>query len=436
VTQDSPGLVRVIGRWSLTALMVNSIIGGGIFGLPSLLAANVGALSPLCYLIAGAGILIIAACIAEVSSRYEETGGLYLYARDAFGRFVGLLVAWLTWLTRIAAPAAVANLFCVYLAQFFPVLSSRPAELLVLAALISQLAFFNYIGVKTGKTISNVFTAVKVSFLLLFVIAGLIAWLSRSELRVPFSVPRISAKNWFDTILLLVFAYGGFEGALFVGGEIRNPKRDTPIALLLALVIVCVIYSAVQFVTIATLPNASLSATPLSDAAQRFIGSAGADAIALAALLSAYGYLSANLLHAPRITFALAEHGDFPPFLAATHPKFRTPFVSILFYAAMLFLFSALGSFQWNAMLSAVSRLGIYGVMALAVPVLRRRRDNQAGFRLPVPYLFSGLALLFSVVLITRMGRGDIYVVGATCLVALLNWLSVRSYGYEQNPSR
>jgi basic amino acid/polyamine antiporter, APA family len=436
VTQDSPGLVRVIGRWSLTALMVNSIVGGGIFGLPSLLAAKVGALSPLYCLIAGAGILIIAACIAEVSSRYDETGGLYLYARDAFGGFVGLLVAWLTWLTRIAAPAAVANLFCVYLAQFFPVLSSRRAELLVLAALISQLALFNYIGVKTGKTVSNVFTAMKVSFLLFFVIAGLIALVLRPDLRVPFSVPQISAKNWFDTILLLVFAYGGFEGALFVGGETKNPKRDTPMALLLALVIVCVIYSAVQFVTIATLPNASLSATPLSDAAQRFLGTAGADAVALAALLSAYGYLSANLLHAPRITFALAEHGDFPPFLAAIHPKYRTPFVSILFYAAMLFLFSALGSFQWNAMLSAVSRLGIYAVMALAVPVLRHRRDHLAGFPLPVPYLFSGMALLFSVVLITRMGRGDFYVMGATCLLALLNWLFVRSHGYEQNARR
>jgi APA family basic amino acid/polyamine antiporter len=426
VTQSSHGLVRTIGRWSLTALMVNSIIGGGIFGLPSVLAARLGGLSPLSCLVAGVGVLIIAACIAEVSSRYEETGGLYLYARDALGRFPGLLVAWLTWLTRIAAPAAAANLFCTYLAQFFPALGSRKGELFVLAALIGQLAFFNYIGVKTGKNVSNFFTGVKVGFLLLFVLVGLLALLLHPEIRVPFSLPAFSSKNWFEAILLLVYVYGGFEGALFVGGESTNPKRDTPISLLLALVIVCIIYTSVQFVTIATLPDAAASSRPLSDAALRFFGPAGATLIALAALVSAYGYLSANLLHAPRVTFALAEHREFPSFLAAIHPKYRTPHFSILLYAALLFIFSALGNFQWNAMLSAVSRLAIYAAMALAVPVLRMRRDGKTQFPLPVPYLFSALALLFSIALLTQMGRGEFYVVGTTCAIALLNWLVVR----------
>jgi amino acid transporter len=339
---------------------------------------------------------------------------------------VALLVAWLTFLTRIAAPSAVANLFCTYLTQFFPALAARRWQLVVMAILIAQLAVFNYIGVKTGKNISNLFTGVKVSFLLLFVVAGWLALLFRPEIRVPFSVPVISAKSWFEAILLLVFAYGGFEGALFVGGESKNPKRDTPIALLLALVIVCVIYTAVQFVTMATLPGVATSATPLSDAAQRFLGPLGSAAIALAALVSGYGYLSANLLHAPRVTYALAENGDFPGFFAAIHARYHTPYPSILLYAVILFIFSALGNFQWNAMLSAVSRLGIYGIMALAVPVLRRRHDAKAQFLLPFPYVFSGLALLFSLALLARMGRGEFYVVGSACAVALLNWLLVR----------
>jgi APA family basic amino acid/polyamine antiporter len=423
VTESPHGLVRTIGRWSLTALMINSIIGIGIFGLPSVLAARLGGLSPLAFLGAGAGVLVIAACIAEVSSRYEETGGLYLYARDALGRFAGLLVAWLTWLTRIAAPAAAANLFCTYLAQFFPALDSRKGQLLILAVLIGQLAFFNYLGVKTGKHVSNFFTGVKISFLVLFVLAGALALFLRPDIRVPYSVPALSVKNWFEAILLLVYAYGGFEGALLVGGESTNPKRDTPIALLLALAIVCVIYTGVQFVTITTLPDAAGSARPLSDAAQVFLGPAGAAAIALAALASAYGYLSANLLHAPRVTFALGERGDLPSFLARIHPKYRTPHLSILLYAVLLSVFAALGNFQWNAMLSAVSRLAIYGAMAVAVPVLRSRRDGKAKFLLPVPYLFAGIALLFSVVLLTQMGRGEFYVVGTTCAIALLNWI-------------
>ena len=426
VAESSEGLVRTIGRWSLTALMVNSIIGGGIFGLPSLLAAKLGGLSPLACLGAGAGALIIAGCIAEVSSRYDETGGLYLYARDALGRFAGLLVAWLTWLTRIAAPAAVANLFCVYLAQFFPALGTHSGKILVLAVLLGHLAFFNYIGVRTGKNLSNFFTAVKVGFLLFFMVVGLSVWLLRPEIRVPLTVPTLTTRNSFDAILLLVYAYGGFEGALFVGGESTNPKRDTPIALLLALMVIAIIYTAVQFVTMATLPDAAASVRPLSDAAQHFLGPVGATAMALAALVSAYGYLSANLLHSPRITFAMAEHGDFPAFLAAVHPKYRTPYASIVLYAAIVFVFGALGNFQWNALLSAVSRLAIYAAMALAVPVLRKRRDGKAQFLLPAPYFFSAVVLLFAVVMLTQMGRGEFYVVGTTCAIALFHWAFVR----------
>jgi basic amino acid/polyamine antiporter, APA family len=426
VTDSSHGLVRTLGRWSLTALMVNSIIGGGIFALPSLLAAKLGGLSPLGCLGTGAGILIIAGCIVEVSSRYEQTGGLYLYARDALGRFTGLLVAWLTWLTRIAAPAAVADLFCMYLAQFFPIVGTRNGQLIVLFVLLGHLAFFNYLGVEAGKNVSNFFTAAKVGFLLFFILAGLAALLFKPEVRVPLSVPALSARSWFDAILLLVYGYGGFEGALIVGGESTNPRRDTPIALLLALAAVAVIYTAVQYVTVATLPGAAASARPLSDAAQRFWGPTAAAVMALAALVSAYGYLSANLLHSSRITYAMAEQGDFPSFLAAIHPKHRTPHFSILLYAVLVFALAALGNFQWNAVLSAASRLAIYGAMAVAMLALRRRGKEKAQFLLPVPYLFAGLALLFSVVLITQMGRGEFCVVGTTCAIALLNWVLVR----------
>ena len=189
---------------------------------------------------------------------------------------------------------------------------------------------------------------------------------------------------------------------------------------------VCVLYTAVQYAVVAILPDAGGSARPLADAAQRFLGPAGGIAIAVAALVSAYGYLSANLLHAPRITFALAEQGDFPAFLGAVHPRYRTPYDSIFLYAVLVFVFSALGNFEWNAILSAVSRLTVYGAMAVAVPLLRRRGDRKAQFVLPWPYLFAGLALMFSLLLLTQMGRGEFIIVGATCVVALVNWLVVR----------
>lgn len=427
MTQRPQGLVRTIDRWSLTALMVNSIVGVSIFKLPADLAQNLGGWSPLSCVASGIGILIVAGCIAEVSSRYEETGGLYLYARDALGRFAGLLVAWMTWLTRIAAPAAAANLIWTYAAKFFPGLESTQGKFLVLFLLIGHLAAFNCYGVKLGQNVSNLFTAIKVGFLLAFVIAGCWALLARPGLRIPLAFPASSAKTWFETMLLLVYAYGGFEGALFLGGESKNPKRDTPIALLSALAVVCVIYTAVQYVTVATLPHAGSSPRPLADAAQHFIGPTGGVAIALAALLSGYGYLSANVLHAPRLTFALAQQGDFPSFLGKIHPKYRTPHVSILVYATLVFVFAMIADFRWNALLSAVSRLAVYAAVALAVPILRNRHDGNAQFLLPMPYLFAGLGVLFSVALATQMGRSELAVIAATSAIALVNWLVVRS---------
>lgn len=421
------GLVRTIGRWSLVALMVNSILGAGVFGLPSVLAARIGGWSILACLASGVGILTIAACIAEVSSRFDETGGLYLYGRAAFGRFAGLAIAWLTWLMRVVAPAAGADLFATYAAQFFPALQTRWAEIAVLAVLIGHLAFFNYIGVKLGNRVSNIFTIVKSGFLLLFVLAGLAALWLRPEMRVSFTVPSVPAKNWFEVMFLLVYAYGGFEGALVVGGEAKNPKRDMPIALLLALLVVCAIYTGAQYVVMASLPNAGASSRPLSDAALRFLGGWGAAAIGFAALVSTYGYLSANMLHSSRITFALSEQGDFPAVLGKIHAKFRTPHVSILLYAAVVLGFAVLGNFRWNAMLSAVARLAVYGAMGLAVPVLRRKLPGKAGFELPAPYFFAGASLLFAMALLSRMGPAEFVILSATLLVALANWARVRN---------
>jgi basic amino acid/polyamine antiporter, APA family len=427
VAERNPSLVRTIGRWSLTALMVNSIIGAGIFGLPSQVAKHLGGYSPFAGLLAGAGIVVIAACIAEVSSRYEETGGVYLYAREAFGRFTGILIAWLTWLTRIAAPAAAANLFVTYAAQFYPPLLNPWARLCVLGILIGHLAIVNYMGVRQGNTVSNLFTAVKVSFLSLFVAGGLLALTLRPELRVAPGYPPAATGDWLHAILLMVYAYGGFEGALFIGGEARDPRRDTPFALLLALAVVAAIYTAVQYVVVYTLPGATDSTRPLADSARVFLGPAGAAAMAIAALVSTYGYLSANILHAPRITYALGQQGDFPRFLAAVHPRYRTPHVSIWVYAALLFAFSALGNFTWNAVLSAVARLFVYGAMALAVVWLQKQRAApEARFRLPVPYLFAASGVAFAVIVVAQMGRSEFLVVSGTLVVATLNWLLVR----------
>src|SRR6202167_4504269 len=154
-------LVRAIGRWSLVALVVTSIIGSGVFGLPSTVAALIGNYSPYAVLAAGAGMSVIIGCFAEVASRFQEAGGPYIYARVAFGRLAGIQTAWMLWLGQVAAPAANANLFVIYLAQFFPHAKDPLPRAIILTALVGVLAIFNVCGVRGGTRGSNLFNAAK-----------------------------------------------------------------------------------------------------------------------------------------------------------------------------------------------------------------------------------------------------------------------------------
>ena len=421
--QETKKLVRAIGRWSLAGLMLNTIIGASIFGLPSLLAARLGRLSPVGYLVTAVGIAAIAACLAEVSSQFRETGGPYLYARVCFGPFAAIQIGWLTWLTRIVASAAAADLFVSYLTQFFPTVEVWAVRSMVLGLLIGFLAVANYRGVISGTRLSNFFTITKVLVVLFFIVAGLITLLLRSAVRVIPQPMSVTGRDWLAAVLLMINSFGGFEAALFLSGETRDPRKDAPIALLIALATATFLYVALQYVVIHTLPTATTAAKPVADAARHFLGPFGASLMAAGALISVYGYLSANVLHTPRLTFAMAEQGDFPSFFAAVHPRFRTPSVSIVAFAVLLVVFSVAGSYQWNAILAALSRLFVYASIVAALPVLRRKRPHADAFRLPGGTFFVVLALLFTGVLVTKLSLGGFMVLTVTFALALLNWL-------------
>jgi amino acid transporter len=429
VADNHPHLVRVIGRWSLAALMLNTMIGSSIFGLPSLIAAHLGRFSPAGYLVAFAGVAVIAACLAEVASQFQEAGGPYLYARAAFGPFVGIQIGWLTWLARISAASAVANLFISYLTAFVPAVGAPLLRFLVIAALISFLAAMNYRGASSGNQLSNIFTVTKLALLTTFVIGGFAALALHPEIRVmPAGSPALIG-DWFDAVILMVYSYGGFEAALFAAGEARNPRNDAPAALLIALVTATCLFIAVQYVVIHTLANPAATGTPVVDSARQFLGPIGVGLVAMGTLVSTYGYLSANMLHTPRVIFAMAQQGEFPKLFGAVHPRFRTPYISIVVFAALLTVFSVAGSFRWNAMLSAVARMFMYGSIAAALPVLRKKQPQAANFRLPGGLFFAVLALLFSAVLITRMHWGELVVVSVTFALGTLNWYWTRRRG-------
>jgi amino acid transporter len=427
--ETQPALVRAIGRWSLAALVINSIIGSGIFGLPSIVAGLAGRASPLAYLIAAAGMGVIMACFAEVASQFREAGGPYLYARAAFGQFLGIQMGWVSWLVRLTSAAAGANLFVIYLAEFWPQVKEALPRALVLTLLVGVIAAVNYRGVSGGTKLSNFFAAAKLLALFLFIAAGMLYLLFRHPTATLLPEPASSTGDWFEAVLVLVFAYGGFEAALMPMGEVKDPRRDAPFALCVALGAVTVVYTLIQVVVIGALPNPAASDRPLAAAAHVFLGPLGAALISAAALVSVYGFLGAMMLNTPRLTFALAERGDFPAWFAAVHARFRTPHVSIAVFAVLMWALAVAGTFQWNVILSVVARLFAYGLVCAALPVLRWKRPAAGAFRLRAGRALAVLGVAFSAALLTRMHRGELLAVALTVAVAFVNWLWARRRG-------
>lgn len=420
-------LVRAIGRWGLAALVINSIIGSGIFGLPAIVAADLGRQSPFAYFVAAAGVGIIMGCFAEVASQFREAGGPYLYTRAAFGRLLGLEIAWLHWLSRLTAAAAAINLFSTYLGYFWPS-AQRPLERsLLAAAILVVLTGVNLVGVKAGAHVSSAFTIAKIAPLLLFVVAGLIY--SFGHRAAPLANQHVAtASDWFNASLVLLFAYGGFEGAVVPMSEACDPQRDVPFAMLTSLLSVSLIYVLVQVVVVRVLPDPARTDRPLAMAAQIFLGPTGGALIAISALLALFGYLSANMVHVPRTTFALAAQGDLPVVFAAVHNRFRTPYVSILVFAASLWALATLGNFRWNVILSSAARLITYGLVCAALLALRRKQPDAAAYRLPLGRIFAAAGVALMIALLTQITREQLAWILATGAVAFLNWIVMRGH--------
>ena len=367
---------------------------------------------------------LVVAAFAEVASRFSRAGGTYLYARVAFGRFVGIEMAWLTYLVRLTAAATNANLFVIYLAEFWPRATGALESRVLLALVLLPLVVANYRGLRGGVGASTTFAVAKLAPLGVFVVGGLLAM--ASGVGAPATAPTAApdAGTWLQAILLLVFAYGGFESALLPLGEAKDPRRDAPVALFAALGLCALLYTLVQLVVLAMLSEPAAADRPLAAAAQTFLGPLGAWLMAAGALVSVYGYLAASMVNVPRLTYAMAAEGDLPPRLAAVHPRFRTPHVSVAVFGAAVWAFAAAGGFLGNLSLSAVSRLLTYGMVSIILVAFRRREGDvdPAWFRVPAGSLVATLGLAFSAVLALRMGRLELGVLSGTLVCGLLHW--------------
>jgi basic amino acid/polyamine antiporter, APA family len=416
-----PHLVRAIGRWSLAALAVNSVIGSGIFGLPSTIAGYVGKRSPVAVLIAGAAMAVIVGCFAEVASQFTEAGGPYLYARTAFGRLTGILVGWTLYLSQTTAPAANANLFVIYLAEFLPQAKEPWPRALILTVLVWLLALVNSRGARQGAFVSNIFTVAKILPLLMVASAGAAITMVHPMPWTNGVTYPVSA--WMKAVFVMIFAYGGFESALAPTGEARNPARDAVFALCVTLVSCTALYALIQWVVVGVLGSGSTSDRPLAEVARAAMGNPGAGLAAAGAMTSVYGYMSAKLLGMPRVTFALAERGDLPRVFAAVSSRFHTPWFSILIYACAVWVLALIGSFGWNVTLSVVARLFYYGVVCAAVIPLRLKKGVAGAFRLPGGVLWSVIGVLIALVLATQADLSKSVILAITVGAALLNWL-------------
>lgn len=392
-----PTLLRAVSRWQVLGLSINDVVGSGIYLLPMSAALLLGPASPWAVLVAGVAVALLVLCYAQAASWFDQPGGAYLYAREAFGPFVGFQIGWMTWLTRIAVAAALSNGFALALAAFVPALAEGAPRIAVVVGVLVFATLVNVIGVRSGARTAIVLVVGKLVPLVVFVALG--AWhVDPAALRIDAWPP---LDNLGKAALLLLFAYAGFENSPAAAGEYRDPRRDLPAALVRMIVIVTLLYLGVQVVALGTLPALATAKAPLAEAMSGFAGMAGVLLVGAGATISILGTLSTTMLFGPRFLYAMARDGHAPGVLARVHPRFRTPYVAILVQAALSIALALSGSFVELALLSMVARLCAYMGTAASVLRLRTRFASREGaLVLPGGALIPTAALLLAFVLL------------------------------------
>lgn len=417
-----PRLRRVVGLAGLTAIAVNGVIGSGIFVLPATVAGLLGPASPLAYVVAALVTALVVLCFAEAGSLFEETGGPYLYARAAFGDFAGFVVGWMFLLSRLAAAAAIANVFAAYLGHFGRWAGTGPGRLAAITGVLVLFAAVNVAGVRYGSWTVNLLTVAKLLPLFVLVAAGL-----ASASAVPSFGPVPSLGALQQATLLLIFAFGGFENACVPSEEAREPRRHLPIALVTAVVLSTALYVSIQAVAQAAVPALAQEGAPLAAAGRVLLGPPGAALITLGAVVSTGGSLSALVLVGPRILYAFARAGQMPALLGRVHPRFRTPHVAVVVVAVLVWAAAALGTFAQLAAVSAIARLTFSAATCLAVPVLRRKlADRPRGLTVPGGDAVPAAAVLLSLWLLAGISREQALAGAAALLVGVALFFAAR----------
>ncbi len=381
-------LVRGIGIPSLTANIVSSTIGAGIFVIPAAVAKGLGPAAPLAFVCCAIAMVLFVTCFAIAGSRVSLTGGLYAYVEVAFGRYVGFLAGILYFLTALGAVAGVVNVLANSVALVVPFLGSPMMRIVVMLVVYGSLVLINIRGVREGAGAVTVITVAKLLPLLLFICAGLFF----------IHPPNLSWSAWpgskslGDAVILLIFAFVGIEVALIPSGEVKSPARTVPRSAYLALVVTTIIYVLIQVVAQGTLGSdlANHPDAPLAESAAKFLGSIGRTILLAGATISAFGFVTSDILSSPRMIFAFGRDGALPEFFAHVHPRYRSPDVAIISYATLAFALSVSGTFEQLAVLSNVAVLLMYFLCCAACWFLVSRDVRSDG----EPFNFSGMKIV------------------------------------------
>jgi basic amino acid/polyamine antiporter, APA family len=388
VPKEEAGLIRALGIPALTANIVNSTIGAGIFVLPALVAKGLGAAAPLAFVACALAMILFVTCFAVAGSRVSLTGGLYAYVEVAFGRYVGFLAGVLYGITAISAVAGVGNVLVNSIAGLVPLVGNPIIRVVVMMLVYGLLVLINVRGVRAGAGAVSAVTLAKLLPLLLFICAG-IFFIRPENIGWP-SWP--GSKALGDSVLLLIFAFVGIEVALIPSGEVKNPARTVPRAVYLALAITTVLYIMIQLVAEGTLGSqlASYPDAPLAEAAAKFLGNIGRAILIAGATISAFGFVASDILSSPRMLFAVGRDGVLPQWFTHVHPRYHSPDVAIITYAVIAFALSVSSSFEALAVLSNVAVLLMYLFCFAGVWVLIRRNVRTDGS----PFIFPGAKIV------------------------------------------
>ena len=408
-------LRRELGKWDLTALGVNQVIGGAVFAVPATLAASLGSWSWLAVGVVGLLAMAVALNFAEAGSRFDGTGGPYLYTRAAFGRFVSFEVGWMVWVVRVTSWSSVVNVLVSALGYYRPELTTGLLRAALVSTVVLVIMALNIRGIKQSSLAVNALTIGKLTPLVVFILLGL-PHVTMGALRpdIPLTWDAVAG-----TALILIFAFGGYEVIPVPAGEARDPKKAVPFAMIMTIVIVATVMTLAQVVALATLPGLGTSTTPIVDASALFIGAGGAALMTLGTVISVAGNNVGAALSGSRSLFALSEQGDVPAFFGHVHRRFQTPDVAIIVTCLCTLVLALTGGFAELAAISAIARLIVYG--GTCASVIAMRRKGAAPFTIPFGPAIPVIALLVCAAILASATREQLYKsAGALAIGAIL----------------